>query len=117
MNDGTGSTKETPAAEQDVKHDVETVRLSHDVRRLFPEIGAPIDLEKHAPSVLLRALNDGSPALRERVLAYHGPERSTALAFSRLNRLTNPAYRAYQERLHLPEREPGVTYMQGLWRP
>lgn len=116
MNDDTGSTEGAPPAEQDAEHDIETVRLSRDVRRLFPEIGAPIDLEEHAPSVLLRALNDGSPALCERVLAYYGPERSAALALSRLNRLTNPAYRAYRERLHLPEREPGVTYMQGLWR-
>jgi len=84
----------------------EAERLSPDVRRLFPEVGGPIDLEKHAASVLLRAVNDGSPALRER-----------ALAISRLNRLTNPAYRAYRERLHLPERDPGVTYMQSLWRP
>lgn len=117
MNDDTGSTRGAPTVERDAERDVEAVRLSHDVRRLFPEVGASIDLEQHAPSVLLRALNDGSPALRERVLAYYGPERSAALALSRLNRLTNPAYRAYRERLHLPEREPGVTYMQALWRP
>lgn len=97
--------------------DIQAVRLSRDVRRLFPEVSEPIDLEEHAPSVLLRALNDGSPELRERVLAYYGPERSAALALSRLNRLTNPAYRAYRERLGLPEREAAVTYMQGLWRP
>lgn len=95
----------------------EAVRLSHDVRRLFPEVGEPIDLEKHALAVLLRALNDGSPALRERVLAYYGPERSAVLARSFLNQLTNPAYRAYRERLDLPDRDPAVTYMQSLWRP
>ncbi|MGI8548988.1 MAG: hypothetical protein ACR2M1_16980 [Gemmatimonadaceae bacterium] len=111
------STREVPTEERDAERDVEAVQLSHDVRRLFPEVGAPIDLEKHALSVLLRALNDGSPALRERVLAYYGPKRSAALALICLNQLTNPAYRAYRERLRLPEREPGVTYMQGLWRP
>ena len=105
------STTEEPATA------AEAERLSHEVRRLFPEVGGPIDLEKFAASVLLRVLNDGSPVLRERVLAYYGPERSAVLAISRLNRLTNPAYRAYRERLHLPDRDPGVTYMQSLWRP
>lgn len=95
----------------------EADRLSNDVRRLFPEVGGPIDLEKYAAAVLVRALNDGSPSLRERVLAYYGTERSAALARSQVNRLTNPAYRAYRERLGLPERDSGVTYMHALWRP
>ncbi len=92
--------------------------LSRDVGELFPEVGGErIDLEKHAPSVLVRALNDGSPTLRERVLVFYGLARARVLVLSRLNRLTNPAYRAYRERLGLPERDAGVTYMQSFWRP
>jgi len=83
----------------------------------FPEVcGAPVDLEAHAASIIIRALNDGSPALQERVLRHYGIARVKQIARSRVDRLTNPAYRQWRERLALPKREAAVEFVQGLWR-
>ena len=91
--------------------------LATSVRELFPElVGRPIDLDAHAPSVILRALNDGSPELQADVVRHYGIDRVKQIARSRADRLTNPAYRAWRQRLELPERDPGVAFVQGFWR-
>jgi len=91
--------------------------LDTSVRELFPELcGAPVDLEAHAASVILRALNDGSAGVQDRVVRYYGFERVKRIAHARVDRLTNPAYRSWRERLDLPARDPGVAFVQGLWR-
>lgn len=91
--------------------------LSDDLRDLFPELcGAPLDLEAHAAAVVMRALNDGSPSLQQRVIAHYGLDRIKRVARSRADRLSNPAYRAWRERLGLPPRTPDVSFVQGLWR-
>jgi hypothetical protein len=91
--------------------------LDSSVRELFPELcGAPLDLERHAAAVIVRVLNDGSPRLQESVIHHYGLQRVKRVAGERADRLTNPAYRAWRERLDLPPREPGVTFVQGLWR-
>jgi len=84
---------------------------------LFPELcGAPVDLEGHAASVIVRALNDGASGLQERVIAHYGLDRVKRVAQARADRLDNPAYRAWRERLDLPPRAPDVAFVQGLWR-
>jgi hypothetical protein len=84
---------------------------------LFPELcGASVDLDQHAASVIIRTLNDGPPALQERVIAHYGLDWIKRVAHERANRLTNPAYRAWRERLELPPRAPDVAFVQGLWR-
>jgi hypothetical protein len=84
---------------------------------LFPELcGAPIDLDQHAAAVIIRTLNDGSAALQERVIHYYGLDRVRRVAQERADRLTNPAYRAWHERLDLPPRAPDIAFVQGLWR-
>jgi hypothetical protein len=91
--------------------------LDLSVRELFPELcGKPVDLEAHAASVILRALNDGSAGLQEHVIRHYGFERVKRVAHARVDRLSNPAYRAWSERLELPQRDPEVIYVQGLWR-
>lgn len=88
-----------------------------DVRELFPELcGAAVDLEAHASSIILRALNDGSTGLQEHVVRHYGFERVKRVAHAQVDRLTNPAYRAWRDRLELPPRDPGVAFIQGLWR-
>jgi hypothetical protein len=94
-----------------------TPEISEALRDLFPELGgSPFDLETGAPSVVVRALNDGSPRVQQVVIAHYGFDRVKRIAHSRADRLTNPAYRAWRERLELPMRDPGVTFVQGLWR-
>ena len=84
----------------------------------FPELcGAPVDLEYHAASVIMRALNDGASGLQEHVIAHYGLDRVKRVAQARADRLSNPAYRAWRERLDLPTRAPDVAFVQGLWRP
>lgn len=91
--------------------------LAEDVRDLFPELcGAPVDLNAHAASVIMRALNDGSARLQQRVIEHYGFEHVKRVARERADRLSNPTYRAWRERLDLPPRDPGVTFVQGLWR-
>lgn len=91
--------------------------LDTSIRELFPELcGAPLDLESHAPSVIIRTFNDGSPALQEGVIRHYGLGRVTRVAQERADRLTNPAYRVWHERLALPPRDAGVAFVQGLWR-
>ncbi len=88
-----------------------------DVQALFPErCGAPVDPDAHAAAIVVRALNDGTPPLQKRVFEHYGIERVSRIARSRADRLTNPAYRAWRERLSLPPRDPGVDFVQGLWR-
>jgi hypothetical protein len=44
-------------------------------RELFPELaGQLVDVDVHAPSVIIRALNDGSAVLQDRVIGYYGEE-------------------------------------------
>ena len=64
----------------------------------------------------MRALNDGSPILQEQIIAHYGLERVRAIAHSRADHLTTPAYRHWREHLELPPRYPGVAFVQGLWR-
>lgn len=91
--------------------------LATSLGELFPEVcGEPIDLEAHAASVIVRALNDGSPAVQERVLRHYGIQRVKQVARSRVDRLTNPVYRQWRERLALPKRDAAVEFVQGLWR-
>lgn len=98
----------------DPQHSIE---LAADLRDLFPELcGAPLDLEAHAPAVVVRALNDATPRVQQRVIEHYGLERVTRIARSRADRLSNPAYRAWRERLDLPPRDSGVAFVQGLWR-
>ena len=100
----------------DVSADTGT-SLNSAVRELFPELcGAPLDVETHAAAVIVRALNDGSPALQDSVIAHYGFDRVRRVAQERADRLTNPAYRAWRMRLALPRREPDVAFVQGLWR-
>ena len=102
----------TPSEIREAERDA----LSHELPSLFPEVcGEPVDPERHDASVLLRALNDGRPELRERIIAYYGEARSAELALSSLNQLTNPAFRRFQVRFQLPDRDPAVTFTQGLW--
>lgn len=99
-------------------HETHTESLVDAISVLFPELcGAPVDLERQAPSIVQRALNDGTPELVERVIAHFGEARTAELARARANQLTNPAFRRFQVRFHLSAREPGVTHFQGLWRP
>ena len=94
-----------------------TPPLDTSLRELFPELcGAPLDLERHAASVIVRTLNDGSSGLQERVIRHYGLDRVKRVAQDRADRLSNPAYRAWSERLNLPPRAPGVAFVQGLWR-
>lgn len=91
--------------------------LDHALRELFPELcGVSLDLERHAASVIVRTLNDGSPALQKRVIHHYGLDRVRGVAQERADRLSNPAYRAWRERLSLPPRDADVTLVQGLWR-
>jgi hypothetical protein len=91
--------------------------LDSSLRELFPELcGAPVDLESHAASVVVRTLNDGSAALQERVIRHYGFDRVKRVAQARADRLSNPAYRAWSARLDLPARDAGVAFVQGLWR-
>jgi hypothetical protein len=95
----------------------EAVPLTDDIRDLFPELcGAPVDLDVHAASVIMRALNDGSARVQQRVIEHYGMERVKRIAVERADRLSNPAYRAWRERLDLPPRDPAVAFVQGLWR-
>jgi hypothetical protein len=90
--------------------------LGASLLEIFPELcGAQFDLESHAASVIVRALNDGSPALQERVIHHYGLDRVKRVAEDRADRLTNPAYRAWRERLDLPPRPPDIAFVQGLW--
>ena len=103
-------------ADQSVR-DPQTESLVDAVRVLFPELcGAPVDLERQAPSIVQRALNDGTPELVERVITHFGEARTAAFARTRVNQLTNPAFRLFRERFRLPARAPGVAQFQGLWR-
>ena len=84
---------------------------------LFPELcGAPINLDQHAASVIIRTLNDGSAGLQERVIHHYGLDRVKRVAQERADRLTNPAYRAWREQLDLPLRVSDIAFVQGLWR-
>lgn len=91
--------------------------LAASLGELFPELcGAPVDLDQHAASVIIRTLNDESAGLQERVIHYYGLDRVKRVARDRADRLTNPAYRAWRERLDLPPRAPDIAFVQGLWR-
>jgi hypothetical protein len=91
--------------------------LSNSLGELFPELcGAPVDLEGHATSVIMRVLNDGSSGLQERLIRHYGIERVKRIAQDRADRLSNPTYRAWHKRLDLPPREPEIAFVQGLWR-
>jgi hypothetical protein len=95
----------------------DTATLDASLRELFPELcGAPVDLEGHAASVIMRALNDGGSTLQEHVIGHYGIDRVKRVAQDRADRLSNPAYRAWRERLDLPPRAPDVAFVQGLWR-
>jgi len=51
------------------------------LREIFPELcGAPVDLERHATSVIIRTLNDGSAGLQERVIHHYGLDRVKRVA-------------------------------------
>lgn len=64
--------------------------LTASLGELFPELcGAPVDLEGHAASVIMRALNDGSPRVREHVIDHYGLERVKRIAHARADRLSN----------------------------
>jgi hypothetical protein len=94
-----------------------TLTLDASLREVFPELcGAPLDLESHAASVIMRTLNDGSPGLQERVILHYGLDRVKRVAQDRADRLSNPAHRAWRERLDLPPRAADVAFVQGLWR-
>ena len=91
--------------------------LDASIRELFPELcGAAVDLEAHASSVVLRALNNGSTALQEHVIGHYGLERVKRVAQARVDRLSNPAYRVWHEQLDLSPRASDVVFVQGLWR-
>lgn len=91
--------------------------LAREVRELFPELaGQPVDVDVHAPSVIMRALNDGSAALQDRVIGYYGEDVVRRVAVGRADRLTNPAYRFWRDRLGLPERDQEVEFVQSFWR-
>jgi len=90
--------------------------LSACIRELFPELcGKPLDLEAHAASVIVRALNDGSGEMQDSVVRHYGLERVKQVARRRADRLSNPAYRAWRKRLDLPERDHAVEFVQGFW--
>jgi len=98
--------------------DTRSAELSAVSRELFPELcGELVDFEKHAVSVIVRALNDGSPEVQDTVIRHYGMDRVKQVARARADRLSNPAYRTWRKRLHLPERDPSVTFIQGLWMP
>jgi hypothetical protein len=91
--------------------------LTASLGELFPELcGAPVDLDGNAASVIMRALNDGSSRVQEHVINHYGLERVKRVAHARADRLSNPAYRAWRDRLDLPPRPPDVAFVQGLWR-
>lgn len=98
-------------------HVASAEHLAHVVRDLFPELaGAPVDVDRHAAAVVMRALNDGTPTQHQAILAYFGEARVVEVAQARADRLSNPAYRAWAARLELPPRDARVTFVQGLWR-
>ena len=98
--------------------DTPSTELSAVSRELFPELcGELVDFETHAPSVIVRALNDGSPEVQDAVIHHYGIDRVKQVARARADRLSNPAYRAWRKRLQLPERDPSVKFIQGLWMP
>lgn len=88
-----------------------------EVARLYPELGGKgPDPDTYADSVIVRVLNAGSDGLRDRMFGYYGADRVQAVARARVNRLDAPVYRAWKERLHLPERDAAVERLQSLWR-
>lgn len=90
--------------------------FAREVRLLFPELaGTPVDVEAHAPSVIMRALNDGEPALQQAVIDYYGHDAVRRVAAARADRLSNPAYRLWRDRLELPPRDPSIEFVQSLW--
>jgi hypothetical protein len=90
--------------------------LSASIHELFPELcGKTVDLEAHAASVIVRALNDGSSEMQDVVVRHYGLDRVKQVARKRADRLSNPAYRAWRKRLNLPERDPAVEFVQGFW--
>lgn len=94
-----------------------TSELMQAIAWLYPELGgAAPDLEQYAPSIILRVLNDGDPALQEAALTHYGMERVRAVAVDRLHRLNNPAYRHWAPRLNLPARSAAVERVQSLWQ-
>lgn len=84
---------------------------------VYPELGAsPPDPDEHAESVIVRVLNVGPDALREQMLDYYGAEKVRSVARARVNRLDAPIYRAWKNRLQLPERSAAVEKVHRLWR-
>lgn len=94
-----------------------TEQLRQAIPRLYPEhLGAPIDLEQHARSVILRAMNAGPDALREAVLKHYGLDRVTTVLGATVDRLDTPVYQAWKSRLRLPRRSAGAVALHRLWR-
>lgn len=92
--------------------------LRRDLAGLYPELcGTLPDLEQHAESVIVRALNAGAPELVEAVLEYYGIDRVRAVVQARVNTLDRPAYRAWKDRLELPVRDEIVERFHMMWRP
>lgn len=94
-----------------------TTEFVQAIAGLYPELGgAAPSLEQYAPSIILRVLNEGDPALQEAALAHYGTERVRAVAVDRIHRLSNPAYRHWAPRLNLPARPAAVERVQALWQ-
>jgi hypothetical protein len=87
------------------------------LRPLYPELGAnPPDPDLHAESVIIRVLNTGPDALRERMMVYYGAENVRSVVLDRVDRLEGPVYRAWKDRLQLPQRGAVVEAVHQLWR-
>jgi hypothetical protein len=87
------------------------------VQQLYPEhLSTPIDLERHAASVIVRAMNVGPDTIRAQILDYYGEDRVADVLRTRVDRLDTPVYDAWQSRLDLPPRSTGATALHRLWR-
>jgi hypothetical protein len=96
---------------------METDRFRDALRPLYPELGAtPLDPDRHADSIIVRVLNTGPDSLREQMVQYYGLETVRSVARARANRLDAPVYRAWKNRLRLPERAATVEKVHRLWR-
>ena len=94
-----------------------TARLRAGLPSLYPELGGGTpDLLEHAESIILRVLNEGGDELERALLEHYGQVRVSEVARKRLNRLTNPTYRRWSDRLNLPTRPESVQRIQALWR-
>jgi hypothetical protein len=94
-----------------------TATFQQTLAPLFPELGGEgPDPDRYADAIVVRVLNLGSARYTDAMLAFYGMARVRAAAQSRVNRLDAPVYRAWRDRLELPQRSAAVERLHALWR-